>query len=126
MRRFILVLAVSALMAAMLVVTAVPAFATIHQLVPTDDVVANDSASAVVQDEHPPGISAGIPIGGKTYDNNSEQGDEALGSNGNFAQPLQVVDANALAEGECTRLLCGTNPGDKDDPGPDPSNLESS
>ena len=116
MRRFILVLAVSALMAAMLVVTAVAAFATIHELVPTDD-VANDSASAVVQDEHPPGISAGIPIGGKTYDNNSEQGDEALGSNGNLAQPLQVVDANALAEGECTRLLCGTNPGDKDDPG---------
>ena len=107
MRRFILVLAVSALMAAMLVVTAVPAFATVHQL--ADMERANDNASPVVDFQDPPGVSDGgnpalvlQPEHPNLSDNsdtlNEECGDPTRPSScpGNFAQPIIKADDQAF------------------------------
>jgi hypothetical protein len=55
MKRMLLVMAVAALMAAVLAVTAVPAFATVHPLANSE--CANDSASGVATFQDPPGIS---------------------------------------------------------------------
>ena len=55
LRRILLVLSVAALMAAMLAVTAVPAFATVHPLANSECANANASGVATFQDS--PGIS---------------------------------------------------------------------
>ena len=55
LRRLLLVMSVAALMAAMMAVTAVPAFATIHPLAKMEN--ANDNASLVVQNQDPPGLT---------------------------------------------------------------------
>ncbi len=55
MKRILLVMSVAALMAAMMAVTAVPAFATIHPLAKMEN--ANDNASLVVQNQDPPGLT---------------------------------------------------------------------
>jgi hypothetical protein len=55
LRRLLLVMSVAALMAAMVAVTAVPAFATIHPLANSE--CANENASAVATGQNPPGIS---------------------------------------------------------------------
>jgi hypothetical protein len=62
LRRLLLVMSVAALMAAMLAVTAVPAFATIHPLAEMER--ASDNASPVVQSQDPPGLTGqgqGLP-----------------------------------------------------------------
>jgi hypothetical protein len=55
MRRILLFLSVAALMAAMVAVTAVPAFATVHPLANSE--CANAEASGVATLQDPPGIS---------------------------------------------------------------------
>ena len=57
MRRILLVMSVAALMAAMVALMAVPAFATIHPLANSE--CANDSASDVATGQNPPGLSGG-------------------------------------------------------------------
>jgi hypothetical protein len=57
MRRLLLVMSVAALMAAMVAVMAVPAFATIHPLANSE--CANASASNVAKGQNPPGLSGG-------------------------------------------------------------------
>ena len=59
MRRILLVMSVAALMAAMLALMAVPAFATIHPLANSE--CANDSASDVATSQDPPGLTPGGP-----------------------------------------------------------------
>ena len=78
LRRLLLVMSVAALMAAMLAVTAVPAFATIHPLAKMER--ASDNASAVVQSQDPPGLTPGGP-------------DQ---SHANVAQPVLVANENAF------------------------------
>ncbi len=55
MRRLLLVMSVAALMAAMVALMAVPAFATIHPLANSE--CANDNASDVATGQNPPGLS---------------------------------------------------------------------
>ncbi len=55
LRRILLLLTVAALMAAMMAVTAVPAFATIHEIARMER--ASDNASPVVQSQDPPGLT---------------------------------------------------------------------
>ena len=57
LRRLLLVMSVAALMAAMVALMAVPAFATIHPLANSE--CANDSASDVATGQNPPGLSEG-------------------------------------------------------------------
>jgi hypothetical protein len=60
LRRILLVMSAAALMAAMVAVTAVPAFATIHPLANSE--CSNDeNASAVAQSQNPPGLTPGGP-----------------------------------------------------------------
>ncbi len=59
LRRILLVLSVAALMAAMLALMAVPAFATIHPLANSE--CANENASAVARSQDPPGVTPGGP-----------------------------------------------------------------
>ena len=55
MRRILLVMSVAALVVAMLAVTAVPAFATIHPLANSE--CANANASDVATGQNPPGLT---------------------------------------------------------------------
>ena len=98
-------MSVAALMAAMLAVTAVPAFATIHGL--TNMTKANDNASPVVQVQDPPGPSAGLPStctgpeAGCLAPKNPNQSNRSAKLNkdgflGNLAQPLFVANENAF------------------------------
>ena len=81
MRRILLLLAV-ATMLAILMVVAGPAFATIHPLAEMER--ANNSASAVVQEQDPPGLTPGSgPVG-------HDQSRAAT------AQPVQVANPNAF------------------------------
>jgi hypothetical protein len=59
MKRILLVMSVAALMAAMLAVTAVPAFATVHPLANSE--CANENASDVATGQNPPGLTPGGP-----------------------------------------------------------------
>jgi hypothetical protein len=59
LRRILLVMSVAALMAAMMALTAVPAFATIHPLANSE--CSNENASAVAQTQDPPGLTPGPP-----------------------------------------------------------------
>ena len=59
MRRILLVMSVAALMAAMLAVMSVPAFATVHPLANSE--CANASASDVQKSQDPPGLTPGGP-----------------------------------------------------------------
>jgi ABC-type transport system substrate-binding protein len=79
MRRILLLLAVAAMLATMMVVAG-PAFATIHPLAEMERAV--DSASAVVQEQDPPGLTPGTTPGGGA--------DEA--------QPVQVANTNAFKD----------------------------
>jgi hypothetical protein len=100
-RRLLLVMSVAALMAAMVAVTAVPAFATIHPLARSEGsnapVGTQGHVSSVVQD--PPGLSAGevegIPIVQPKNPNQSSNSAE-LGPAGNLARPLVVANPNAF------------------------------
>ena len=62
MRRIIVLLMVAALMAAMLAVTAVPAFATVHPLSKSELSNAPEGTAAETQD--PPGLTPGTTPGG--------------------------------------------------------------
>jgi hypothetical protein len=62
MRRIIVLLMVAALMAAMLAVTAVPAFATVHPLSKSELSKAPEGTVAKTQD--PPGLTPGTTPGG--------------------------------------------------------------
>jgi hypothetical protein len=55
MRRILLVMSVAALMAAMVAVTAVPAFATVHPLSRSD--VSNAPVGTAAETQNPPGIT---------------------------------------------------------------------
>jgi hypothetical protein len=90
MRRMLLVTSVAALMAAMLAVTAVPAFATIHELarVPEDN---PDQASPVAGD-FPPGLSDAEGVGEPQdgHENGSDNSDK-LNSEGPRTEPTLDV-----------------------------------
>jgi hypothetical protein len=104
MRRIIVVLMVAALIAAMLAVTAVPAFATIHPLSKSERSNAPEGTqgfvSAEIQD--PPGLSAGeiegIPIVQPKNPNQSSNSAKLNedGAEGNLAQPIFVANENAF------------------------------
>ena len=94
MKRILLVMSVAALMAAILVVTAVPAFATIHQLseaqCAASPVDSNDdplAANTTLQD--PPGIS---PDGADSVGTDDSQASAPT------AQPLKAIRAQDGAE----------------------------
>ncbi len=104
LRRLLLVMSVAALMAAMVAVTAVPAFATIHPLARSEGSNApagtQGYVSSFVQD--PPGLSAGevegIPIVQPEHPNQSSNS-ETLNEDGlvgNLAQPITVANPNAF------------------------------
>ena len=57
MKRILMVLTIALVMAAMMVVVAAPAFATIHPL--SNSECANTSASDVATGQNPPGLSGG-------------------------------------------------------------------
>ena len=80
LRRLLLVMSVAALMAAMVALMAVPAFATIHPLANSE--CANESASAVARGQNPPGLS-----GGSNADNFAQPVFSASGGD-----PLSPVD----------------------------------
>jgi hypothetical protein len=61
LRRLLLVMSVAALMAAMVALTAVPAFATVHPLANSE--CANASASSVATSQEPPGLTP-VAFGG--------------------------------------------------------------
>ena len=67
LRRLLLVMSVAALMAAMLALMAVPAFATIHPLANSE--CANANASDVATDQNPPGLTPGGPSQGSPPNN---------------------------------------------------------
>ena len=75
MRHLLLVMSVAALMAAMVALMALPAFATIHPLANYE--CANANASAVARNQSPPGLSG------------QSQGSPSNNPTGsNFAQPV--------------------------------------
>ena len=78
LRRILLVMAVAALMSAMMAVTAVPAFATIHELAKSERSNAPVGTAAETQD--PPGLTPGGPDQSKAL----------------VAQPLRVANENAF------------------------------
>ncbi len=87
MRRILLVMSVAALMAAMLALMAVPAFATVHPLAKME--CASDNASEVVQNQDPPGL---------TGQSQGSPPNNPVG--GTIAQPVFQANANAFkAEG---------------------------
>ena len=85
LRRLLLVMSVAALMAAMMVLTAVPAFATVHPLSRSDVSNAPEGTAAETQD--PPGLSG---------QSNADT----------IAQPVISVGS----EDFCIPAGCGTNP----------------
>ena len=106
MRRILLVMSVAALIVAMLAVTAVPAFATIHPLVKSERSNAPEGTqgfvSAEIQD--PPGLSAGeiegTPVVQPKNPNQSSHSaklnEDVFGFEGNLAQPIVVANENAF------------------------------
>ena len=90
LRRLLLVMSVAALMAAMLAVTAVPAFATIHPIVESFD-CANEQAFA----HHPLGDPADPP--GQTPGATPGKGNNELRA----IQEAADTPANKLPLGEC-------------------------
>ena len=86
MRRFLLVMSAAALMAAMMVLTAVPAFATVHPLSRSD--VSNAPAGTAAATQDPPGLSG---------QSNAD----------NIAQPVLSVGTPDVCGPEGA---CGTNP----------------
>src|SRR5215217_1138261 len=100
MRRILLVMSVAALTAAMVLVTAVPAFATIHELarVPADN-PGGDNRSEVAG-EFPPGLSDAEGVGdiptedtdGHTFKNeNGSDNSDKLNSEGPRSEPTLDV-----------------------------------
>jgi len=89
MRRLLLVMSVAVLMAAMMVLTAVPAFATIHPLSRSNVSNAPEGTAAETQD--PPGLTPGGP-------------DQ---SSADVAQPVLSVATPDVCTPEGA---CGTNP----------------
>ncbi len=90
LRRLLLVMSVAALMAAMLAVTAVPAFATIHPLVP--------GAGKNLKAEPP-----GLPEGETPSESQDPPGLTPGGpdqSSADVAQPVQVANPNAFKGNE--------------------------
>jgi hypothetical protein len=69
MKRILLVVSVAALMAAMLAVMSVPAFATIHPLANSE--CANANASDVAKGQNPPGLTTGGPSQGSPPNNST-------------------------------------------------------
>ena len=104
MRRIIVLLMVAALMAAMLAVTAVPAFATVHPLSKSERSSAPEDTQGFVSAElqDPPGLSAGevegIPIVQPKNPNQSSNSAKLNedGVEGNLAQPIVVADEHAF------------------------------
>ncbi len=103
-RRLLLVMSAAALMAAMVAVTAVPAFATIHPLARSEGSNAPEgtqgNVSSVVQD--PPGLNAGevegIDIVQPKNPNQSSKSEKLNkdGLEGNLAQPITVANPTAF------------------------------
>ena len=88
MRRLLLVMSVAVLMAAMLALMAVPAFATIHDLAKME--CANENASEVVQTQDPPGL---------TGQSQGSPPNNPVG--GTIAQPLFQANENAFKDEVC-------------------------
>jgi len=92
MKRILLVMSVAALTAAMVLVTAVPAFATIHELarVPADNPGGDDRSE--VAGEFPPGLSDAEGVGAPNdgHENGSDNSDK-LNSEGPRSEPTLDV-----------------------------------
>ena len=139
MRRILLVMSVAALMAAMLVVTAVPAFATIHELarVPVDDPLVEEPGDekSPVAGNFPPGLTDAedtnppVPEEVDGHENGSQNsdklnsegpsplpcprpGDDGGSCEGNFAQAIVSVGQNPSG-GDSTNAFESSNPGNK-------------
>src|SRR5215208_7967045 len=94
MRRILFVMSVAALTAAMVLVTAVPAFATIHELarVPADNPGGDDRSS--VAGNFPPGLSDATttpPVPEDGHENESQNSD-TLNSEGPRTEPTLSGD----------------------------------
>ena len=83
LRRLLLVMSVAALMAAMVAVMAVPAFATIHPLIP--------GAGKTLTAE-----PAGLPGGETPSESQDPPGLSGQSSADNIAQPVTVANPNAF------------------------------
>ena len=88
MRRLLLVLSVALVMAAMMALMAVPAFATVHPLAKME--CASDNASPVVQSQDPPGL---------TGQSQGSPPNNPVG--GTIAQPVFQANENAFKEEGC-------------------------
>ncbi len=88
MQRILLLLSVAILVVAMVAVTAVPAFATIHPLSRADKSDGHAAPNSTATSQDPPGLS-----GGSNADN--------------IAQPVRSVLSGCVDSPEGT--LCGTN-----------------
>src|SRR5215218_899684 len=94
LRRLLLVMSVAALMAAMVAVTAVPAFATIHPLIP--------GGGKTLTAE-----PAGLPEGETPSESQDPPGLSGQSSADNIAQPVLSVGSPTTCAPEGP---CGTNP----------------
>ena len=103
-RRLLLVMSAAALMAAMVAVTAVPAFATIHQLANMEN--SNDEhASAVAQSQDPPGLTP-PPVG-----TGQSQGSPPNNpTDSTLAQPVFAVTPEGEQIAGAPPGFLGTNP----------------
>jgi hypothetical protein len=101
LRRLLLVMSVAALMAAMMAVTAVPAFATIHPLSNAENSNAKPGTQGFVSAElqDPPGLTpAFLPTGGPDQ------------SKAEIAQPVLAVTPEGTQAPDSPPGVLGTNP----------------
>ena len=135
MKRILLVMSVAAFMAAMVLVTAVPAFSTIHELarVPED----NPDQASPVAGEFPPGLTdadpdvvPGLPEGQQFDQGNGSDNSDQLNSEGPFEGCVDqttgelLVKPRASCEGNFAQAIVsvGQNPsGDENPPVVDPT-----
>jgi hypothetical protein len=107
LRRLLLVMSVAALMAAMVAVTAVPAFATIHPLANMEN--SNDEhASAVAQSQDPPGLTPAELVPGGTGKSQGSPPNNPTGTT--VAQPVFAVTPEGQQAPDSPPGTFGTNP----------------
>ena len=115
MRRILLVMSVAALTAAMLAVTAVPAFATIHELAAMENAFENTPGTVENGDEQTPlSVQTESPPGTSEFGSPSfVRSIQAVQTEGELLIPGGSLEGENPSGGESTNAFTASNPGNK-------------